>query len=48
MPRASSPPWTVALGVEYNFKLGQRDAFVRADWEYESRNPWLAAVQDPA
>ena len=40
-------PWTVAIGVEYNFHLGQRDAFVRADWEYESRNPWLADVQDP-
>jgi hypothetical protein len=23
------------------------DAFVRLDWEYASRNPWLAAVQDP-
>jgi outer membrane receptor protein involved in Fe transport len=42
------PPWTVALGVAYNFRLAERDAFVRADWEYESRNPWLAAVQDPA
>ncbi len=41
------PPWTVALGVAYNFRLAERDAFVRADWEYESRNPWLAAVQDP-
>jgi outer membrane receptor protein involved in Fe transport len=43
----ASPPWTVALGAEYAFKLGQRDAFVRADWEYQSRNNWLAAVQDP-
>jgi hypothetical protein len=43
----ASPPWTVALGAEYAFKLGQRDAFVRADWEYQSRNTWLAAVQDP-
>ena len=41
------PPVTVAIGVEYNFHLGPRDAFVRADWEYESRNPWLANVQDP-
>jgi hypothetical protein len=23
------------------------EAFVRADWEYASRNPWLASVQDP-
>lgn len=43
----ATPPWTVALGVEYGFHLGQREAFVRADWEYQSRNPWLAGVQDP-
>jgi hypothetical protein len=42
------PPWTVAVGAQYNFKLAQRDAFVRADWEYAARNSWLAAVQDPA
>jgi iron complex outermembrane recepter protein len=43
----TNAPFTVALGVQYNFNLAQRDAFVRADWEYEARNPWLAAVQDP-
>ncbi len=43
----TNPPWTVALGVAYNFKLTQRDAFARVDWTYQSRNPWLAAVQDP-
>ncbi len=43
----TTPPWTVAVGVQYNFKLAARDTFVRADWQYESRNPWLAAVQDP-
>jgi iron complex outermembrane receptor protein len=43
----TSPPWTVAVGPEYRFHLAQREAFVRADFEYESRNPWLAAVQDP-
>jgi len=37
MAPGASPPWTVALGAEYAFKLGQRDAFVRADWEYQSR-----------
>jgi iron complex outermembrane receptor protein len=40
-------PFTAALGVQYNFRLVQRDAFVRADYEYESRNHWLAGVQDP-
>jgi len=42
-----NPPFTVALGAEYGFKLGQRDAFARADWQYESRNPWPAGLQDP-
>jgi iron complex outermembrane receptor protein len=43
----ANPPFTVALGAQYNFRLAGRDAFVRADWEYQSRNPWLAALQDP-
>jgi outer membrane receptor protein involved in Fe transport len=43
----TNPPWTVAFGPEYRFKLGEHDAFLRFDFEYESRNPWLAAVQDP-
>ena len=42
-----NPPFTVALGAEYGFKLGARDAFVRADWEYQSRNPWLSTLQNP-
>jgi iron complex outermembrane recepter protein len=40
-------PFTVALGTEYSFKLGQHEAFVRADWEYESRNPWPSTLQNP-
>ena len=43
----TTPPWTVAVGVQYNFHLAARETFVRADWQYESRSPWLAAVQDP-
>jgi iron complex outermembrane recepter protein len=42
-----SSPFTMALGVQYNFRLTKYDSFVRADWEYEARNHWLAAVQDP-
>jgi iron complex outermembrane recepter protein len=42
-----NPPFTVALGVEYTFKLGQRDAFVRTDWQYEARNPWPSTLQNP-
>jgi len=40
-------PFTAALGVQYGFKLGEHNAFVRADWEYESRNPWLSTLQNP-
>jgi iron complex outermembrane recepter protein len=40
-------PFTVALGVEYGFNLGVHTAFVRADWEYESRNPWPSTLQNP-
>ncbi|HEY4446388.1 MAG TPA: TonB-dependent receptor [Steroidobacteraceae bacterium] len=43
----TTPPWTVAVGPQYNFSLAEHEAFVRVDWEYTSRNPWLAAVQDP-
>ena len=43
-----NPPFTVALGAEYGFKLAARDAFVRADWEYQSRNPWPSTLQNPA
>jgi hypothetical protein len=43
----TTPPWTVAVGVQYNFQLAARETFVRGDWQYESRSPWLAAVQDP-
>jgi outer membrane receptor protein involved in Fe transport len=43
----TSPPWTVSIGPEYRFQLAQHDAFLRLDYTYQSRNPWLAAVQDP-
>ncbi|MBV8341227.1 MAG: TonB-dependent receptor [Gammaproteobacteria bacterium] len=43
----TNPPFTVALGAEYSFRFVQHDAFARADWTYQSRNPWLAALQDP-
>jgi iron complex outermembrane recepter protein len=42
----TNPPWTVAIGPEYRFNIHDHDAFIRVDYEYQSRNPWLAAVQD--
>jgi outer membrane receptor protein involved in Fe transport len=43
----TSPPWSVTAGPQYAFKVAEHDAFARLDWEYTSRNPWLAPVQDP-
>ena len=43
----TNAPFTTALGAQYNFQLASHDAYIRGDWEYEARNHWLAAVQDP-
>jgi iron complex outermembrane recepter protein len=43
----TNPPWTVSVGPQYSFKAMGRDAFIRMDWEYTSRNPWLSPIQDP-
>ncbi len=42
----TNPPWTVAVGGQYNFNAGGHDAFVRLDWEYTSKNNWSATTQD--
>jgi len=39
-------PWTVSLGGQYSFTIAERDAFIRADYEFESRNPYRTAQQD--
>jgi iron complex outermembrane recepter protein len=43
----TTPPWTVAIGPQYDFDLAGHKSFVRLDWEYTSRNNWLSPVQDP-
>lgn len=43
----TNPPWTVALGVQYSFALAEHESFARFDYEFTSRNPWLAPIQDP-
>nr|WP_310524847.1 TonB-dependent receptor [Polymorphobacter sp.] len=40
-------PWTVALGGQYNFTAGGKQAYVRADYQYASRNGRLTPGQDP-
>ena len=41
-----NPPWNLAIGPEYDFILAEHDAFVRAEWTFQSRNPWPSALQD--
>jgi len=43
----TNPPWNVAIGAQYNFVVADHKSYARLDYEFESRNPWLAAVQDP-
>jgi iron complex outermembrane receptor protein len=43
----TNPPWNVTLGAQYDFALFAHKSFARLDYEFDSRNPWLAAIQDP-
>ena len=41
-----NPPWTAALGIEYDFNAAAHPAFVRFDYQYEGRNNWQSTLQD--
>jgi iron complex outermembrane recepter protein len=43
-----NPPWDVALGAEYEFRIRGYDSFVRFDYQYASSNPWPSTLQDPS
>jgi len=43
----TNPPWNVAVGAEYKFIVADHKSYARVDYEFQSRNPWLAAIQDP-
>jgi iron complex outermembrane receptor protein len=43
----ANPPWNVALGLQYNFTAATHPSFARLDYQFASRNPWQAAIQDP-
>jgi outer membrane receptor protein involved in Fe transport len=43
----AAPPWTVSLGVQYNFSLLDHAAFARADYEFTSHNTNLTPALDP-
>jgi iron complex outermembrane recepter protein len=42
-----APPFTASLGLEYTFRVLQRQAFARIDDEYESHPKWAGPSQDP-
>ena len=46
-PGQPGAPFTFTLGLEYKFNLFNLPSFVRIDDEYESRNKWPSAAQDP-
>ncbi len=43
-----SPPVTVSLGLQYDFRLFRHGTFVRVDDEYMGTNHWLTPQEDPA
>jgi iron complex outermembrane recepter protein len=47
-PGQPGAPWTFTLGLEYKFNLFNLPSFVRIDDEYQSRNKWPSAAQDPS
>jgi outer membrane receptor protein involved in Fe transport len=40
-------PWTLTLGVQYDFQVDDNDAFVRADYEFSSRRHRPTNAEDP-
>jgi outer membrane receptor protein involved in Fe transport len=42
-----APPWTVALGAQFNFSALERKSFVRLDYEYWGHSDRLSPTEDP-
>lgn len=40
-------PWTFSLGAQYNTDVWEHDAFVRVDYEFQSRETGLTPDRDP-
>jgi outer membrane receptor protein involved in Fe transport len=40
-------PWSVSVGVQYNFSLAGKDAFARVDYEYQSKRTKPTPEEDP-
>jgi iron complex outermembrane recepter protein len=46
-PGQPGAPFTFTLGLEYKFNVFNHASFIRIDDEYQSRNKWPPAAQDP-
>jgi outer membrane receptor protein involved in Fe transport len=42
-----APPWTVALGGQYNFLFQDRKSFLRVDYQYQGHSGVPTASEDP-
>ena len=40
-------PWTITVGAQYDFPIGENDGFVRGDWEYEGHRHRDTPSEDP-
>jgi iron complex outermembrane recepter protein len=47
-PGQPGAPFTFTLGLEYKFNVFNHASFIRIDDEYQSRNKWPPAAQDPS
>ena len=45
--RLPGSPWTFSLGAQYNTNVMGRDAFLRVDYEYSSRETGMVPSRDP-
>jgi outer membrane receptor protein involved in Fe transport len=43
----AAPPWTVALGAQYNFVVLNRKSFLRLDYEYDGHSGVQTPAEDP-
>jgi hypothetical protein len=43
----AAPPWTVALGVQFDFNTLDHKSYARVDYEYEGHNGNPTLTQDP-
>ena len=43
----AAPPWTLSFGLQYDFRLRERPAFARVDYEHTAHSGELTSTLDP-